>query len=203
MKLNDWFEENKNLLETAYLQRTHPWNKSGLSGDFERWENLRKPIADCMTHDGSFLDIGCANGFLLKCVVDWKKAEGIEIIAYGLDLSDKLLALAQTQLPDFKHHFFQGNALYWQTNLRFDYIRTELCYVPNTHHKALIDHLLVFLKKGGKLLLAEYISRNKAGQFHLSENYLAQLGYVVKTTRSGFQKDGKELTKICVLEQNS
>ena len=197
--LQTWFSQNKTFLETAYSQRVHPWNQSGLSGNYERWEALRKPIADCMTHDGRFLDIGCANGFLIESILKWKKGTGITITPYGLDLSEKLLHLAKERLPDFRKHFFQGNALYWQTDLRFDYIRTELCYVPTTHHQALLTHLRSLLKKDGQLLIAEYIGRKVAGQFQWSDAYLQSLGYTLKGSRSGFQKDGKELTRVCIL----
>lgn len=71
-ELTRWFEANKNMLETAYLAGTHPWQQSGVGLRTPRsaqdWEVLRRPIADCLTNSGTFLDIGCANGYLLECI---------------------------------------------------------------------------------------------------------------------------------------
>ena len=33
-----------------------------------RWEGARRLLLDAVTADGSFLDVGCANGHLLECV---------------------------------------------------------------------------------------------------------------------------------------
>lgn len=61
-----WFSSLRKQLEEAYLQHDEPWKQSGFSGPEERWVACRKPIADCVEKSGSFLDIGCANGYLLE-----------------------------------------------------------------------------------------------------------------------------------------
>jgi hypothetical protein len=71
--LSRWFEERKTLLETAYLTGTQPWQQSGVGlhtpHNAYDWEVLRRPIADCLATSGTFLDIGCANGYLLECLL--------------------------------------------------------------------------------------------------------------------------------------
>jgi len=46
-ELSRWFEANKNILETAYLAGTHPWQQSGVGLRTPRsaqdWEVLRGP----------------------------------------------------------------------------------------------------------------------------------------------------------------
>ena len=64
-----WFSSLKKELENAYLQHSEPWKQSGFSGPEERWIAYRKPIVDCIEKSGSFLDIGCANGYLLECIL--------------------------------------------------------------------------------------------------------------------------------------
>lgn len=68
-ELARWFEQNKKVLETAYLAGTLPWQQSGFGLHTPRseldWEALRRPIAACIESAGTFLDIGCANGYLL------------------------------------------------------------------------------------------------------------------------------------------
>jgi len=148
--LERWFVHNREVLETAYLARTEPWEQSGMSGPFERWEALRKPIADCMDRDGSFLDIGCANGYLLECCVGWTAERDVQIEPFGVDLSAQLIALAQERLPASRDHF-------WQPPRRFTFVRTCLCYAPAEHERAYILHLLRhYVEPEGRLLIANY-----------------------------------------------
>ena len=96
-QLNEWFSSLKQELESAYIQHDEPWKQSGFSGPEDRWLALRKPIADCIDKPGSFLDIGCANGYLLECIMKWTGERGISITPYGLDLSEKLVELAKNK----------------------------------------------------------------------------------------------------------
>src|SRR5512142_118049 len=82
----DWFENVKNTLETAYLSHTEPWRQSGMSGPEERWISLRKPVADCIDRSGTFLDIGCANGYLLECILRWTAERGLQVDPFGRDI---------------------------------------------------------------------------------------------------------------------
>lgn len=155
--LSDWFNRLQQWLEPSYLACKEPWRQSGMSGPEDRWTALRRPVADCITHDGTFLDIGCANGYLLECCMRWNAERSVEIEPYGLDLSSALVELARQRLPGFADHFFVGNALYWKPPLRFDFVRTELCYVPSSDERRYIDHLLEnYLSPAGRLLIANY-----------------------------------------------
>ena len=76
-ELAAWFFNLKDTLENAYLRYDEPWRQSGFSGPAERWVALRKPIADCIEKSGTFLDIGCANGYLLECIIKWAEEKGL------------------------------------------------------------------------------------------------------------------------------
>lgn len=157
--IDDWFAHVREVLETSYITAPddQPWLQSGQSGPYPRWEALRKPTADCMNHDGTFLDIGCANGYLMECCVRWAAERGVRIEPYGLDYSDKLVALARRRLPQWADRFFIGNALTWQPPMRFDFVRTELVYVPADLEREYIDVLrTTYLNPAGKLLIAQY-----------------------------------------------
>ncbi|RPI86771.1 MAG: class I SAM-dependent methyltransferase [Chloroflexi bacterium] len=157
-ELESWFANTQIILETAYIQHEEPWRQSGMSGPEERWISLRKPVADCIDHSGSFLDIGCANGYLLECILRWTTERGLQIEPYGLDISLKLLELAKKRFPQYADHFFRGNAFYWNPPHRFNFVRTELVYVPGDYERMYIGRLLEkFLKPGGKLLIANYM----------------------------------------------
>jgi SAM-dependent methyltransferase len=156
-KTDRWFLSLKATLEEAYLKQEEPWKQSGFSGPEDRWTSLRKPVADCIDKPGSFLDIGCANGYLLECCLKWTTERNIRIEPFGLDFSEKLLGLARKRLPQYTNNFFLGNALTWIPPRRFDFVRTELVYVPAEYEKRYIEFILKnHLNPGGKLLVANY-----------------------------------------------
>jgi SAM-dependent methyltransferase len=103
-ELPQWYAEYQQLVEDAYLPAETPWQQSGKSGSFEDWTRLRIPVCKGIDTSGTFLDIGCVNGFLLGCLLDWTKKKGVSIVPYGLDLSPKLVALARARLPQFRSH---------------------------------------------------------------------------------------------------
>lgn len=198
-ELQSWFESVRNTLETAYLAAVEPWRQSGFSGPAERWEACRRPIADCAGADGTFLDIGCANGYLLECLLRWTGERGVRIEPWGLDLSDKLVALARKRLPAFGENLLVGNGLFWRPPRRFDYVRTELCYVPDEYRQAYVTRLLKeVVAPGGRLLVAEYRSRRDDSSRPWVDEDLGNAGSRVETTRSGFW-EGKELTRVAVV----
>ena len=90
-RLEEWFSSLKETLEDAYLAYEEPWKQSGHLTTLERWITLRKPVADCIDKSGTFLDIGCANGYLLEYCVQWATERNIVIEPYGVDISDKLI----------------------------------------------------------------------------------------------------------------
>ncbi len=193
------------MLETAYIAGKQPWQQSGLglhsNRSAEQWEVLRKPVADCMDRSGTFLDIGCANGYLLDCVMRWAGEREIEITPYGLDLSAKLVALARQRLPDYANQMYVGNAWDWAPPQTFDYVRTELVYVPDELHRAYLTRLLdKFLSPGGKLLVAEYRSRTNTAPALSIDTDLEQLGFAVQATRIG-SDGGREQTRVAVVEK--
>jgi hypothetical protein len=67
------------------------------------------------------------------------------------------VALAQRRLPALADRFFVANAFTWTPPRRFDFVRTELCYVPAADEAAYVDRLLTcFVAPGGALLVANY-----------------------------------------------
>jgi SAM-dependent methyltransferase len=169
-ELAEWFERVRTTLEDAYTASDEPWRQSGMSGPAARWTSLRKPIADAVERSGAFLDIGCANGYLLECVMEWVKHRGIRIVPYGLDVSARLLAMASTRLPEFQDNLYQGNGYYWEPPIRFDYVRTCIVYVPAEFERAYIQRLRrFFLKPDGLLLIANY----SEGKDHPEQDLIA------------------------------
>ena len=104
-EFEEWFEANERLLETAYLAGEHPWQQSGFglhsNRTAEQWEAQRRPIADCLDRSGTFLDIGCASGYLIESVQRWCAAKAVSIEPYGLDIAPELAELARRRLPQW------------------------------------------------------------------------------------------------------
>ncbi|MEM7029470.1 MAG: class I SAM-dependent methyltransferase [Chloroflexota bacterium] len=207
--LDQWFARNKSVLEDGYTSHEEPWRQSGFSGPEARWINLRKPIADCIDQSGTFLDIGCANGYLLECCLRWTAERDIHIVPYGLDFSEKLVELAKARLPQFEDHFYVGNALYWKPPQAFDFVRTGLEYVPGDYEKQYISFLLKHhVKVNGKLLIAhggEGSADPGKGNFpgshatkHILER-LRELGFEAVDHKDGYDPIKGRKTQVAII----
>ncbi|HUY75365.1 MAG TPA: class I SAM-dependent methyltransferase [Ktedonobacterales bacterium] len=204
-ELAAWFAANQALLETAYLAGTEPWQQSGFGlhsqRDAAQWAALRRPIADAVTRSGSFLDIGCANGYLLECVMGWLAERGLTITPYGLDFADGLIALARQRQPHYADQLFVGNAWDWSPPRRFDYARVSLEYVPDDLRAAFIARLLRdYLVSDGRLLVAEYRSRDNTAPALTIDADLRTLGFAIEATTHSYL-DGVEFTRVAVVGQ--
>lgn len=206
-ELAEWFAANKTLLETAYLASEDPWQQSG-SGigrkrTAEQWIAQRRCTAECLERSGSFLDVGCANGYLLECVLQWTRERNLEIIPYGLDFSEGLVALARQRLPQYAEHLFVGNAWDWMPAHPFDYVRTCLEYVPTELQPQLVSRMLDHVvAPGGALLVSEYRARENTTAPTLTvDQDLARMGFVVEAVKVAFWQ-GVEKTRIAVVRKS-
>ena len=204
-ELNSWFDANKTLLETAYLAGTDPWQQSGVGLRTPRsaqdWAVLRRPIADCLTSSGTLLDIGCANGYLLECILHWTQERGLQITPYGLDLSEKLVALARQRLPQYAEHIFVGNAWDWLPPQTFDYVNSTLYYVPDELREAFVHRLLERnVRPGGYLIIAEYLGRNTGIPTTSVDEELKQWGFSIEMVKSSrLEHDTLAQTRVAVI----
>lgn len=198
--LQDWFAEVKQTLETAYAASSTAWQQSGKSGTFEDWTRLRIPNIAPVQRSGTYLDVGCANGYLLECLVAWAQLKGIEITPHGLDYSAKLVDLARQRLHP-SSNIYVGNAWDWTPPQCFDYVRAELDYVPRNYREPFVERLLAeFVAQSGRLIISQYRSRRD----DLTEGWVDQelegYGFRVVETHSGYNGDGLELCRVAVLQ---
>lgn len=163
-KERQYFADELALHESNYLVGTTPLQQSGFGRDQEDWERYRRVITAPIQHDGSFLDIGCANGLLMESVVAWTRSDGYAIEPYGLDISERLVALARQRLPQWRDRIHAGNALEWVPTARFDFVRTELVYVPASLRRRYVEHLLAHVVAlHGLLIVCAYGSSRPEG----------------------------------------
>lgn len=208
-ELSKWFDENKNLLETTYLAGIHPWQQSGVGLRTPRseqdWEVLRRPIADCITSSSTFLDIGCANGYLLECILHWTQERRLHITPYGLDISEKLAVLARERLPPYADHIFVGNAWEWIPPRTFEYVNATLYYVPDELRQAFVHRLLDrYVQPGGCLLVAEYQGRSTGMPEIRIDEELRQWGFSIEmVTESHLEQDVMAQTRVVVIRKRA
>ena len=160
--LPDAFLRELAALEEAYLRNSDPIEQSGFYGDPERWRAEREPILEAVTADGDFLDVGCANGYLLECLVRWGQERGVTLIPYGLDQGARLIALARQRHPRYAANFFVGNAWDWEPPRQFRYVYTLLDQVPPEYLAAYLDRLFTrVVVPQGRLIAGDYGSRSR------------------------------------------
>jgi SAM-dependent methyltransferase len=199
-EVQDWYSRAARHFEQTYLGSTEPWCQSGHFGSLESWERLRRPIAACVDRPGRFLDIGCANGYLLECLLSWTRERGIAVEAWGLDLSSRLVALARERLPGHEVRLDSGNSLEWAPPVRFDYVRTGLHYAPPGYESRHLRRLQSrFLAPGGRLLVVEYRGQeHQAGPLRVDQR-LRDLGFPVEAVRVATGDDGLEGARVAVV----
>lgn len=73
------------------------------TASLKQWTEMRKFIVDIIHRDGTILDIGCANGFLLACFQYWSS---FNLIPYGIEC-DSSIYKAEVLFPFYyqENHF--------------------------------------------------------------------------------------------------
>jgi SAM-dependent methyltransferase len=111
-------------------------------------------LLQAVDRGGTFLDIGCANGYLIECLQGWAANDRIALEVYGLEISPELADLARRRLPDWQARIWTGNAYDFAPPVRFDFVRTGLEYVPPTRRREFVHRLLTrYLSPAGRLII--------------------------------------------------
>jgi SAM-dependent methyltransferase len=152
-----WHRGMAELVVPAYLAGDNPRAQSGHSGDAIRWEGARRLILAAVDADGSFLDVGCANGHLMESLHAWAAEDGIQLDPWGIDISTELVAFARERLPRGRDQIDIGNALEWRPPRRFTFVRTGVDYVPTHRRSDLLRYLLAdVVEPGGRLIVGAF-----------------------------------------------
>jgi len=181
-------------LERAYLLDETPQQGSGFGGDALAWRQGRRHITEGIVTDGTFLDVGCANGLLMESVAAWCAEQGLAVEPYGVDLSPQLTELARRRLPQWADRIWTGNAIDWcpPGRLRFDYVHILLDSVPAARQADLIRHHLsrTVRPETGRLLVSDYAASPAAGHLSAADT-LASLGFRCTGQSSGGDRPGR------------
>jgi hypothetical protein len=195
---DDYYEKTRALLERAYLEAGDPRGGSGFGGDEARWERARRPIVSAMDRDGTFLDVGCANGLLMESLATWAREEGYRIEPYGLDLIGSLARLARQRLPHWSDRIFVGNVMDWRAPFPFDFVRTELEYASPGRRREMVEPLLrEYLWPGGRLIFCSYgSSRRSTPRAEPVAEILRDWDYTIAGEAEGIDTNGVVFTRV-------
>jgi SAM-dependent methyltransferase len=150
-------------LERAYLAPDDAMEQSGFHGGLVRWRAEREPILRGIEHNGTLLDIGCANGYLLECLVRWAQDRRIELQPFGVDIGPRLIAAARRRLPGFAANLWVADASDWRPPRRFRYVYTLADCVPKSRLREYVFRLLErAVEPRGRLIVGSYGSRSRA-----------------------------------------
>lgn len=168
------------LLTKPERERVLVEGGSVFSATFRDWEAMRRPVTAAIHQPGTLLDIGCANGLLLRCLLAWSPHA---LIPYGIDIDQQRLAAARELLPPFAQNFAQialhqlDAAALAQDGLppTYDFVFwnvwDELDFLADWHWNY-FERALGVLGAGGRLILGFYD--------HDPSRIQAQLGQLIR-----------------------
>jgi hypothetical protein len=167
-------------IERIYLAAPTAEGGSGFGGTPAEWRAAREPITDAIDRDGTFLDLGCANGLLMESVHRWCGERDLAIEPYGVDVAPGLVQRARERLPHWADRIWLGDAMTWMhpEGLRFDYVHTLLDVVPRDARGQLVAHVRsAVVRPGGRVLVSHYarsVTHDRSAADHLRA-----LGYAI------------------------
>lgn len=173
-------------LEESYLIEKDPIRQSGFGGGPERWRMEREPVLDPVKAGGELLDIGCANGFLLECLIKWGRGRGLEVTPYGLDISAPLIELAKKRFPENVANFYVANAWDWKPPRRFQHVYSLYDCVPPDFLEEYVERLLArVVAPRGQLIIGAYGSLSEETPPYDIAGFLKSRGFTVAGTAQG------------------
>ncbi|MBA2729415.1 MAG: class I SAM-dependent methyltransferase [Euzebyaceae bacterium] len=196
---DEWNARTLALLEDAYLTAPDSRGGSGFTGDAARWQHARRVIVSAIDRDGSFFDVGCANGLLLESVVAWAAEDGHRLEPHGLELSAPLAELARKRLHCSADHLHVGDVTAWRPARRYDFVRTELEVALEHERRDLVQRCLAeLLAPGGRLILCSYGSSSEPAAPLVAP--LRQWGFDVAGSAE-VSEGGTVITRVAWLDQ--
>ena len=135
--------------------------------DLSGWEGNRKFIAQAINQSGTILDIGCGNGFLLRCLQEWQDHS---LTPYGIDTNENFITQAKLVFPNQAQNFTtlsienldqlttkgmpdKYNLIYWNVwdNWNFN----------SDRHIEILKNILTHLMPVGRLILGLYYTESQ------------------------------------------
>ena len=153
-----WDRRTAALLEDAYVAAGAGPGGSG-SRDLSEgaWRAKRQHLAVPMDGDGTWLDVGCANGHLLATLPRWAAERGVTIEPHGLELLPRVAELARSLHPQLAGPIWTGSVMSWTPSRRFRYVTVLDDAVPPDRLDVLVARLLRdVVDPGGRVIVSSY-----------------------------------------------
>ncbi|HKA82638.1 MAG TPA: methyltransferase domain-containing protein [Acidimicrobiales bacterium] len=156
--LEAWDRRTAELLEQAYLAAgAGPGGSGSRDTSAGAWRAKRQHLCVPMDTDGTWLDVGCANGHLLATLPAWCAERDVRIEPYGLELLPALAERARSLQPGLADRIWTGSVMSWKPARRFRYVTTLDDLVPPGRLADLVARLLrEFVEPGGRLIVSSY-----------------------------------------------
>src|SRR5262245_26360743 len=209
MREDDYYRHTLELLEDRYVaadERGDLAGGSGSGGGLARWQRKRKVIAAAFDYDGSWLDVGCANGLLMETLCGWAADRDVRVEPYGLELSQRVAQRARLRLTRWAQRIWTGNVMTWMPPMHFDYVTLLPELVPPELRGAMLvrvcDH---FLNPAGRLIVSCYRPGAAPGQHHRGGQsaplLLRELGFAADGFAEVHDEDGTLWTSVAWLDR--
>lgn len=181
------FIDGIKALEEQYLKSDDPMLQSGFDGGAARWKEERGPIVEAIDRDGTFMDVGCANGYLLESLGAWSTLQNRwHIIPYGVDMNAGLIVEAMSRWRGIADHFWVANAWEFCPPEKFDFVYSLADCVPERFLPSYVARLLDrYVKPGGRLIMGHYGSKAKRVDPINVGEVLSDYGFPVAGTMQG------------------
>jgi 2-polyprenyl-3-methyl-5-hydroxy-6-metoxy-1,4-benzoquinol methylase len=150
------------VIEFYLSDPSNPYQQSGRSSGAHRWEETRRLFVKAIHRSGDLLDVGCANGLLLETLIAWAGEAGFMIRPHGIDLVPELVDLARQRFPGRHDCFEVANAFYWTPRRQYDFVRTNLEYVPEPDWIPFVRRQQIAVAPGGRLIVSHYRNVDEA-----------------------------------------
>ncbi|MEM8885647.1 MAG: class I SAM-dependent methyltransferase [Planctomycetota bacterium] len=156
MSRDAWFEDLRRRIAEFYLAEPRdPYRMSGRSTGAGRWALKRRCLVDALDGPGDYLDVGCANGLLLESLQEWS---GLALVPHGIDFVPELIAAARDRHPGCAQNFAVANVWDWAPTRLYDYLRTNVEYVPVADRVANVQRLAPFTRR---LIVCHYAATDE------------------------------------------
>ena len=170
------------LIRDSHVNRIS--NGHEILPSYSNWRQSREFIAKAINKDGTIFDIGCANGFLIRCLQEWSHHK---LVPYGIDIDGRLIEQAKRLFPGIKDNFAKiglediseidrfglpkkFDLIYWNVWDDWEF--------NNTNELNAAKEILKHVETGGRLILGFY-HKNKSNN----------LNRVKKLKQAGFKID--------------
>jgi SAM-dependent methyltransferase len=165
------------------------------SASLKAWTEMRAFICKAIINDGSVLDVGCANGFLLRCLKEWSQ---YNLVPYGIDPHPVVYAAGGLLFNEYVAGHVQQMSVedYLTTNTpegwpdSFDYVYLNVwdsISLQVESERQLLLQLSTKVKRGGRFLLGLYDTES-----HMQERKAAIINSIFpcrQVTRLSSQRD--------------